>query len=70
MFPHKIAESHILLSLYQQLERPRKSSPSKEKEKSYAFVAPFKEKSKSFQLNLFFINFMWFHANTNHVDLF
>jgi len=31
---------------------------------------PFQRERKSFQLNLFFINSIRFHANTNHMELF
>jgi hypothetical protein len=38
-------------------------------EKNHAFAASLKKKRESFQLNLFFVNSMQFHAKANHVEL-
>ena len=38
-------------------------------EKSHASAAPFKEKGKAFNFTCSSFNFIWSHANTNHVEL-
>ena len=47
---------------------PRSNRTWKNREKS-CLCCPFQRERESFQLNLFFINSIWFHANTNHMEL-